>query len=140
MNSKNTVDLVIQAGVTSEAEIVELGQSLRGVGDGQRVQQPRGAGPVMIHPDRLAQLRTERDAEEEARTRALDQHRARLQAMHDIGRLLAAEHYSYAQVRELSQSRHYFYRAPTLAPGLNVQTQEEWDAFVDGVSEVAALL
>jgi hypothetical protein len=94
----------------------------------------------MIRPDRLAQLRAERDAEDAARAAALDQHCARLQAMHDLGHLLAAEQFSYAQVREISLAMNLFYRAPGLVPGLSVQTPEEWHAFVAGVSEVAALV
>jgi hypothetical protein len=94
----------------------------------------------MIRLDGLAQLRAERDAEGVAARAALDQYCARLQAMHDLGHLLAAEQFSYAQVREISRARNLFYRAPCLVPGLSAQTPEGWHAFVQGVAEVGALV
>jgi hypothetical protein len=41
---------------------------------------------------------------------------------------------------EVTHSRDKLYRVAALVPGLNVQTQAEWDAYVDGVGEVAALV
>ena len=94
----------------------------------------------MIRDDRLAALRAERTADAAEKAAALAATEARLQGLRDLGRLMAAERFTWAQIEEVRMARHYLYRAASLVPGLRVDSQAEWDAFIEGVGEVAALL
>jgi hypothetical protein len=64
----------------------------------------------------------------------------RIDMLRRLGRTTAAEQFTWAQMHEASDSVHAAYRAPTLVPGLDVRSDAEWRAFVEGVREVLALV
>lgn len=131
-------ELVLVAdALPSDPGTAELVRSVQGLA---RHVQTRLESPAMIRPDRLAHLRAERaaDAAEKAATVAATE--ARLQGLRDLGRLMASERFTWAQIDEVRMQRHHRYRAAVLVPGVSFETQAEWDAFIEGVGEVAALL
>jgi hypothetical protein len=64
----------------------------------------------------------------------------RIDMLRRLGRDMAAERFSWAQTREISANVHDAYRAPALVPGIDVRSDAEWRAFVEGVRQVLHLV
>ena len=131
-------ELVLVAdALPSDSGTAELVRSVQGLA---RHVQTRLEGTAMLRPDRLAALRAERAADAAEQATALAATEARLHGLHDLGRLMAAERWTWAQIDEVRMLRHHRHRSAGLVPGVRFETQAEWSAFVDGVAEIAALL
>ena len=131
-------ELVLVAdALPSDPGTAELVRSVQGLA---RHVQTRLEGTAMIRPDRLAALRAERAADAAEQAAALAASEARLHGLRDLGRLMAAERFTWAQIDEIRMARHYLYRSAVLVPGVRFETQAEWDAFIEGVAEAAALV
>ena len=92
----------------------------------------------MLAPERLAQLRAEREAVENAAMLARMGEVHRLGALRALGRTLAAERMTWAQMNEIRDNTHKRYRSVGLVPGVSFETEQEWREFCRGVAEVWA--
>jgi hypothetical protein len=64
----------------------------------------------------------------------------RLDMLRQLGRDMAAERFSWAQMREISANVHDAYRAPALVPDIGVRSDAERWAFAVGVRQVLHLV
>lgn len=100
--------------------------------------RPAGHAAV-IAADRLTQLRAERHAVEVAALVQQFEAARRLESMRALGQTLAAEQFTYAVSKEISNHRHDPHRGRSLVPGVAFDFAE-WEAFVVGVQDVLALV
>jgi hypothetical protein len=94
----------------------------------------------MIHPDRLAALKAERQAADVAVLMQQIEAARRLESMRALGRTLAAERFTYAEMTEIWHRTHDPWCASLYAPGVEFNSAQEWAEFCRGVHDVLALV